>query len=264
MTASPARHHQSAGIGALQSSISIADGIGPKRAAALHERNIDTFYDALLHLPYRYIDLRQRNSVANLRPEMDAVIEGRLEGLNLRPRRYGNFRSASSARLVDSTNRRIKVVWFNLPSYTQFPVGEPVLLCGKVTVGNDGALQLTHPEVHRLTGGEVPPIRPVTACRKRCRNGRFSRQCPRGWPNLEAAVPTRRLVRCRENSVVRAAPCQSPTRCGTSIGHRWTRVSSSSRARIRQRIRHSPWTKCSPFSWPFAVIAHVRGGGQAQ
>jgi len=145
----------------LQSSISIAGGIGPKRAAALHERNIDTFSDALLHLPYHYIDLRQRNSVANLRPEMDAVIEGRLEGLNLRPRRYGNFRSASSARLVDSTNRRIKVVWFNLPSYTQFPVGEPVLLCGKVTVGNDGALQLTHPEVHRLAGGEVPPIRPV-------------------------------------------------------------------------------------------------------
>ena len=145
----------------MQDSIALAGGIGPKRAAALHKRNIDTFVDALLHLPYRYIDLRQRQNVADLRAEMDAVVAGRLEGLNLRPRRYSNFHSASSARLVDAAKRSIKVVWFNLPSYTQFPVGEPVLLCGRVTVGKDGTLQLSHPEVHRLAGGEVPPIRPV-------------------------------------------------------------------------------------------------------
>jgi ATP-dependent DNA helicase RecG len=145
----------------MQDSIALAGGIGPKRAAALHKRNIDTFVDALLHLPYRYIDLRQRQNVADLRPEMDAVVAGRLEGLNLRPRRYVNFHSASSAKLVDAAKRSIKVVWFNLPSYTQFPVGEPVLLCGRVTVGKDGALQLSHPEVHRLAGAEVPPIRPV-------------------------------------------------------------------------------------------------------
>jgi ATP-dependent DNA helicase RecG len=145
----------------LQDSIALASGIGPKRAAALHKRNIDTFVDALVHLPYRYIDLRQRQDIADLRPEMDAVVAGRLEGLNLRPRRYGNFHSASSAKLVDAAKRSIKVVWFNLPSYTQFPVGEPVLLCGRVTVGKDGTLQFSHPEVHRLAGGELPPIRPV-------------------------------------------------------------------------------------------------------
>ena len=145
----------------MQNSIAFARGIGPKRAIALRKRNIDTLVDALLHLPYRYIDMRIRNNVADLRPGMDAVLEGRLEAFNLRPRRYGNFRSASSAKLIDPTNRWIKVVWFNLPSYTQFPVGEPVLLCGKVSVGGDGALEMVHPEVHRLAGGEVPPIRPV-------------------------------------------------------------------------------------------------------
>ena len=127
----------------------------------MRERNIVAFADALLHLPYRYIDLRERHIVANLQAGMDAVIEGRLEGLNVRPRRYGNFRSASSARLVDSNNRRIKIVWFNLPAYAQFPAGEPVLLCGKVTRAADGTLEIVHPEVHRMAGGDVPPIRAV-------------------------------------------------------------------------------------------------------
>ncbi len=145
----------------LQSSIALARGIGPKRAIALRERNITSFADALLHLPYRYIDLRERHSVANLQAGMDAVIEGRLENLNVRPRRYGNFRSASSARLVDSNNRRIKIVWFNLPAYTQFPVGEPILLIGKVTDAADGTLEIVHPEVHRMASGDVPPIRAV-------------------------------------------------------------------------------------------------------
>jgi len=105
--------------------------------------------------------MRVRHSVVDLRPGMDAVIEGRLESLNVRPRRYGNFRSASSARLVDTANRRVRIVWFNLPSYTQFPVGEPVLLYGKVTVGTDGTIEIVHPEVHRLANGEAPPIRPL-------------------------------------------------------------------------------------------------------
>jgi ATP-dependent DNA helicase RecG len=145
----------------LQNSIALVRGIGPKRATALAGRGILTIGDALLHLPYRYIDMRIRHNVADLHPGMDAVIEGRLEGLNVRPRRHGNFRSASSAKLIDASNRRIRIVWFNLPAYTQFPIGEPVLLHGKVTVGTDGIIEIVHPEVHRLAGGDVPPIRPL-------------------------------------------------------------------------------------------------------
>jgi len=147
--------------GALQTSIASARGIGPKRAAALRERRIETFVDAVLHLPYRYVDMRERHTIANLQLGMDALLEGRLDGLSIRPRRYGNFRSASSARLVDASNRRIRVVWFNLPAYTQFPTGEPVLLYGKVGSATDGTLEIVHPEVHRIASVDLPPIRPV-------------------------------------------------------------------------------------------------------
>jgi ATP-dependent DNA helicase RecG len=153
--------NKAAETGTLQNGIAGARGIGPKRAIALRQRGIETFADALLHLPYRYVDLRERHNVADLQLGMDALIEGRLEGLTLRPQRYRNFRSPSSARLVDSRNRRIRIVWFNLPAYTQFPMDETVLLCGKVGSAADGSLEIVHPEVHRIASGELPPIRPV-------------------------------------------------------------------------------------------------------
>jgi ATP-dependent DNA helicase RecG len=154
-------HSKAAETETLQNGIVAARGIGPKRSIALRKRNIVSFADALLHLPYRYLDLRERHNLADLQPGMDALIEGRLEGLAVRPRKYGNFRSASSARLVDANNRRIRIVWFNLPAYTQFPVGEPILLLGKVTSSADGSLEIVPPEIHRIANGELPPIRAV-------------------------------------------------------------------------------------------------------
>lgn len=145
----------------MQDSIISARGIGAKRAAALRQRHIATFAAALLHLPYRYVDMRERHCIANLQPGMDALLEGRLEALSLRPRRYGNFRSASTARLADADNRQIRVVWFNLPAYAQFPAGERVLLYGKVGSAADGTLEIVHPEVHRIANVESLPIRPV-------------------------------------------------------------------------------------------------------
>lgn len=191
-------------VSALQTSIAFSRGIGPKRAIALHERDIDSLADALFHLPYRYIDLRERHHIAELRPGMDAVLEGRLEGLNLRPRKYGNFRSASSAKLVDLDNRRIRIVWFNLPSYTQFPIGEPVLLCGKVSAGANGEFEIVHPEVHRLASDDVPPIRPVYSLPKEVPQRLFATvvtdalaQLQRGEHGAElAAMP---IELCRES-----------------------------------------------------------------
>ena len=159
--AESAKPRSDAQADALQNSISTARGIGPKRAASLDTRKIRTLNDALLHLPYRYIDMRTRHNVADLRPGVDALIEGRLGNLNIRPRRYGSFRSASSARLIDSNNRRIKIVWFNLPAYAQFPIGEPVLVYGRVTANADGSLEIVHPEVHRIGSSELQPIRAV-------------------------------------------------------------------------------------------------------
>jgi ATP-dependent DNA helicase RecG len=147
----------------LAAELSTVRGVGPKRADALRERGLVTLGDALAHLPRRYLDLRRRDSIAALREGIDAVVEGRLEGLTIRARRYGRFRSVSRAWIRDAAGARLRVVWFNLPPYAEFPTNEPVLVIGRVAAAPEGGLQIVHPEVHRLAAGEAPAIRPIYA-----------------------------------------------------------------------------------------------------
>ena len=140
--------------------IALVEGIGPKRAEALRNRAIATFGEAALHLPYRYKDLRVRHRVAELRAGMDVVMEGRLENFSQRPLRGSRIRTLASAVFRDSEKRVIGVTWFNLSAYARFPLNEPVVICGRVSVGTRNALQIVHPEVHRL-GQAMSPIEPV-------------------------------------------------------------------------------------------------------
>lgn len=155
-TAAPPHDPLAAGLATVR-------GVGPKRAEALRNRGLATLADALAYLPRRYLDLRRRDRLDQLREGMDAIVEGWLEGLTIRARRFGNFRAASHGWLRDSAGGRIRVVWFNLPAYTEFPIGEPVLLAGRVAGAPEGGLQLVHPEVHRLAAAEPPAIRSIYA-----------------------------------------------------------------------------------------------------
>jgi ATP-dependent DNA helicase RecG len=137
-----------------------ADGIGPKRAEALRHRAIVTFADALLHLPYRYRDLRRRDRIADLHFGTDAVLEGQIEHFKHRPLRRSRMRSLTSALLRDRERRVIDLTWFNLPSYVQFPLNQPVLVSGRVSAGPRGTLQIVQPEVFR-NGAPPMPIEPV-------------------------------------------------------------------------------------------------------
>jgi ATP-dependent DNA helicase RecG len=145
---------------ALQS-VANTHNIGPKRAKALQSCSIATYRDAVLHLPRRYIDLRRRDSVAILREGMNAIVAGELRDVAQRPMRGMRWRKLTTASLVDDAGSRIRVVWFNLPGYARFAAGERVVLSGRAIVGPGGALEIAHPEIHRLGSGAPPPIRPV-------------------------------------------------------------------------------------------------------
>ncbi|MGH7933284.1 MAG: ATP-dependent DNA helicase RecG [Candidatus Binataceae bacterium] len=152
---------QTAVSSALDVDVANLKGIGPKRALALRNRAIVTYRDALMHLPYRYIDLRQRHGIAELARGDMAVVTGTLSAVSQRPMRNSRWRQIATATLADSAGGRLRVVWFNLPSYARFPSGEQVLLYGRVTAGTDGKLEIIHPELHRLRDGEAPAIRAV-------------------------------------------------------------------------------------------------------
>ena len=140
--------------------IALVEGIGPKRAEALRGRDIATFGDAALHLPYRYKDLRRRDRIADLRAGMDAVIEGQLENFKQRPLRGSRIRSLASAIFRDAEKYVIDVAWFNLPSYVRFPLNQPILLGGRISLGTRGKLQIVHPEVYR-SADAMAPLEPV-------------------------------------------------------------------------------------------------------
>jgi ATP-dependent DNA helicase RecG len=143
----------------LDAPLSAISGVGPKRSGALRIRNLETARDAIMHLPYRYEDLRRRDSVAKLQPESLAVVEGELRNVSRRPMRGRGWRRMTTAIFDDGSGGTLRVVWFNLPGEGMMPAGERLLLAGKVTAGAGGALEMVHPEVHRQ--GSAPAIRPI-------------------------------------------------------------------------------------------------------
>lgn len=142
----------------LEASLAEASGVGPKRLAALQARGLHTFLDALLHLPYRYEDLRRRDSIADLRPGMTATVEGTLHDLKSRAMRGMSWRRLTTGVLKDN-HGALGVVWFNLHGDGRMPLSEPVLLHGRISLTADGALQMLHPEIFRLRSGPPPSLR---------------------------------------------------------------------------------------------------------
>ena len=155
-----AQSSQSARSTPLSVDIETLPGVGPRRSAALRARQIATLADALIHLPYRYEDLRRRDEVTTLRAGTTAVVEGALQNVADRamPGRWS--RRMATAFLRQSSGKGIRVVWFNLRS-GNLPAGEPLVLSGRVTSAPNGTLELVHPEIYRLRDGAAPAIRPI-------------------------------------------------------------------------------------------------------
>jgi ATP-dependent DNA helicase RecG len=144
----------------VSADIATLAGVGPRRGTALRMRRITTLADALVHLPYRYQDLRRRDDIKTLRPATTAVVEGVLENIADRPMPGRWSRRMATALLKQAAGRSIRVVWFNLRNGS-LPSGEPVILAGRVTSGPHETLELVHPEIYRLRHGAPLTIRPV-------------------------------------------------------------------------------------------------------
>jgi ATP-dependent DNA helicase RecG len=142
--------------------ISAISGIGPKRAGSLAARGISTLADAIFHLPRRYQDWRMRTPIAQLQPGSIAIIEGDLVDVSAGAMPGRRWRRIVSGYLK-TDGRRIRLVWFNIPSYFGASIArkEHVIAYGRVSQGRDGRLEIAHPELHPLDSGPARPIRPV-------------------------------------------------------------------------------------------------------
>lgn len=115
---------------------------------ALKKLGILTVEDLLYHLPARYEDISDVQSVSGLEKGQEAIVYGQIGGL--KTRKAWKSRKPIAEGWVEDGSARIKVMWFNQPYMAKMvEPGTYVKLAGKVT-GNDGKLYIANPEVERL------------------------------------------------------------------------------------------------------------------
>ncbi len=115
---------------------------------ALKKLGIVTIYDLLMHLPARYEDVSDIQSVGGLQKDQEAIVFGQLSGL--KTRKAWKSRRPISEGYIEDGSAKIKIMWFNQPYMAKmYSDGMYVKLVGKVT-GTDGKLYIANPEVEKL------------------------------------------------------------------------------------------------------------------
>jgi len=115
---------------------------------SLARLNIYTVSDLLYHLPVRYEDISDVQSVGSLEKNQDTVVYGQLSGL--KTRKAWKSKKPIAEGYVEDGSAKMKIMWFNQPYIAKmYSDGMYVKLAGKVS-GSEGKLYLSNPEVEPL------------------------------------------------------------------------------------------------------------------
>ena len=91
--------------------IQFVKGVGPKKAEALAKVGINTVYDLLLYLPFRYEDRSRRLKINEIQAGQSATVEVEVQSVHVRQTRRRNFKIVEVV-AKDETGK-LKAVWFN-------------------------------------------------------------------------------------------------------------------------------------------------------
>lgn len=115
---------------------------------ALKRLGVETVGDLLYHLPARYENISDVQSVRGLVKGQEAVVYGQLSGL--KTRKAWKSRKPIAEGYIEDGSAKMKVMWFNQPYLAKmYQDGAYVKLAGKVA-GSDGKLYLSNPEIEPL------------------------------------------------------------------------------------------------------------------
>lgn len=122
--------------------------IDTPHAKALQKLGVTTVGDLLHHLPARYEDVSDIQSVGGLQKDQEAIVFGQLSGLKMR-KAWKSKRPIAEGYIEDGS-AKIKIMWFNQPYLAKmYSDGMYVKIVGKVT-GSEGKLYIANPEVEKL------------------------------------------------------------------------------------------------------------------
>ena len=120
--------------------------VGPKLSEQLGEVGIATVLDLIEHYPRRYHDRTNVQEIAQLKPDEEATVTGRIKKVSLRrpPRR----RPIVEMELFDGTSY-LKLIFFNQEYRGKIPENTEVSVFGRPAI-NRGRLQMINPAVDIL------------------------------------------------------------------------------------------------------------------
>ncbi len=132
----------------LSDSLSDHFRIDTAHKKALKRLGIETVADLLYHLPARYEDISDVQSVGSVEKNQDTVVYGQLSGL--KTRKAWKSKKPIAEGYVEDGSAKMKIMWFNQPYIAKmYSNGMYVKLAGKVA-GSEGKLYLSNPEVEPL------------------------------------------------------------------------------------------------------------------
>jgi ATP-dependent DNA helicase RecG len=151
---------------ALNAPLTTVQGIGPKSAKTLAKLELHTLGDLLWHLPRRYDDYSQLETINRLWYRQEVTIIATVEKIEVREVRRGKMKLTEA--IVSDGTGSLKITWFNQPwIVNKLQPGRPVVLSGKVDQYL-GRLTMNSPEWEplerkQLHTNRIVPVYPLTA-----------------------------------------------------------------------------------------------------
>ena len=151
---------------ALNASLTVLAGVGPRHAAMLTRLGLNTLGDMLYNFPHRYEDYSQLKPIRDVFYGQQLTVIGEVAQVNSRPVR-GRKMTITEAVINDGT-AGLRLTWFNQPWLTnRLKVGQAISVSGKVEQYL-GRLVMNNPdwepvEVENLNTNRIVPIYSLTA-----------------------------------------------------------------------------------------------------
>jgi ATP-dependent DNA helicase RecG len=151
---------------ALKAPLTTVPGIGPKSAKTLEKLEMRTLADLLWHLPRRYDDYSQLETINRLWYGQEVTVIGTVEKVELREVRRGRMKLTEA--LISDGTGSLRITWFNQPWIAnRLKPGQPIVLSGKVDQYL-GKLTMSNPEWEpleqkQLHTNRIVPVYPLTA-----------------------------------------------------------------------------------------------------
>lgn len=138
----------------LDASVSRLRGVGRRAQAALGNLGIETIEELLFHFPRRYLDLRKKREIGQIKDGESVTVVG--EVVAIQSRRLRGASSMVVATLKDTTGY-LEIVWFNQPYMEErLPLGTRMAVSG--TAGwRFGRLQMSSP-LYDVFEGQDPSL----------------------------------------------------------------------------------------------------------